>query len=82
MLLVPNKLPVIVMTNIAFWHPKLNLNIKPKGKHLLQKKSQTQKMFELFFLHERANEVTQQFTLIAFRILNLSSKIKYSNKVI
>lgn len=81
-LLAPKKLPAVVMTNIAFWHPKLNLNIKRTGKHLLQKKSQTQKMFELFYLYELANEVIQQFTLIAFRILDLSTKIKYSNKVI
>lgn len=39
-------------------------------------------MFELFYLYELANEVIQQFTLIAFRILDLSTKIKYSNKVI
>lgn len=39
-------------------------------------------MFELFFLYEHASEVIQQFTLIALRILNLSSRIKYSNKVV
>lgn len=33
-----NKLPAMVLTNIAFEHLKLNLSIKPTGNHLLQKK--------------------------------------------
>lgn len=35
MLPAPDKLPGMGLTNIAFRHPKLSLNIKPTGKHLL-----------------------------------------------
>lgn len=66
----------MVLANIAFRHLKLNLNIKPPGK-LTPEKTSDIKIFELIFLYEHASKVIQEFTLIAYRILN-----KQQNKIV